>query len=84
MNSIMQQLINQKVNSITSPELLDLAKSYNISLSKDQADKVIAILRTEKINVADQKQLERILHRLQTEVDPYVTSVIQQLLKQFL
>ncbi|MCK0471543.1 DUF2624 family protein [Halalkalibacter sp. APA_J-10(15)] len=84
MNSIMQQLVNQKVNSITSPELIQLAKQYNVALSKSQADKVITILRSEHINVADQAQLERMLHRLQTEVDPYVTSVIQQLLKQFL
>ncbi|GAE30699.1 DUF2624 domain-containing protein [Halalkalibacter hemicellulosilyticus] len=84
MNSIMQQLVNQKVNSITSPELVQLAKQYNVALSKSQADKVISILRSEHINVADQAQLERLLHRLQTEVDPYVTSVIQQLLKQFL
>lgn len=83
MNAIMQQLVNQKVNSLSSQDLLQLATQYNISLSPKQADQVIAILRSEQINVADQAQIQRILQRLQTEVDSHVSSVIQQLLQQF-
>jgi hypothetical protein len=83
MNAIMQQLVNNKINSLTVKELLDLATQYNIQLSYQQAEKVITILRTEQIDVANQAQVHRIIHRLQTEVDPYVSSVIQQLFKQF-
>ncbi|GAE33421.1 DUF2624 family protein [Halalkalibacter akibai] len=83
MNVIMQQLVNNKVNSLTTKDLLDLATQYNIQLTANQAEKVIAILRTEQIDVANQAQVHRIIHRLQTEVDPYVSSVIQQLLQQF-
>ncbi|MBP3951273.1 DUF2624 family protein [Bacillus suaedae] len=83
MNAIMQQLVNQKVNSLSSQDLLQLAAQYNISLSTKQADQVIAILRSEQINVADQAQIQRILQRLQTEVDSHVSSVIRQLLQQF-
>jgi len=83
MNVIMQQLVNNKVNSLTTKDLLDLANQYNIQLTANQAEKVIAILRTEQIDVANQAQVHRIIHRLQTEVDPYVSSVIQQLLQQF-
>ncbi|KHF41862.1 DUF2624 family protein [Halalkalibacter okhensis] len=83
MNAIMQQLVNNKVNSLTANELLNLASQYNINLSKQQAEKVIAILRSEQIDVANQAQVQRMIQRLQTEVDPYVSSVIQQLLQQF-
>lgn len=83
MNAFMQQLVNNKVNSLTSTELLNLATQYNIHLSTDQANQVIAILRSEQIDVANQTQVERIIHRLQTEVDEHVSSVIQQLLQQF-
>jgi ribosomal protein L22 len=83
MNAIMQQLINNKVNSLTTKELLDLASQNNINLSFTQAKKVISILRSEKIDIANKTQVERMIQRLQTEVDPYVSSVIQQLLHQF-
>ncbi|GAE24732.1 hypothetical protein JCM9140_684 [Halalkalibacter wakoensis JCM 9140] len=83
MNAIMQQLVNNKINSLTPQELLGLASQYNIDLNQQQAEKVIAIIRSEQIDVANQAQVERMIHRLQTEVDPYVSSVIQQLLQQF-
>ncbi|WP_235820396.1 DUF2624 family protein [Halalkalibacter krulwichiae] len=79
----MQQLVNNKVNSLTTKELLDLASQYNIPLTYQQAEKVITIIRSEQIDVANQAQVHRIIQRLQTEVDPHVSSVIQQLLSQF-
>ncbi|MCL7747221.1 DUF2624 domain-containing protein [Halalkalibacter alkaliphilus] len=83
MNGIMQQIVNNRVNSLTVNELLSLASQYNITLTRQQAEKVISILRSEHIDVANQAQVQRIIHRLQTEVDPYVSSVVQQLLQQF-
>ncbi|KGA95919.1 hypothetical protein AJ85_15695 [Alkalihalobacillus alcalophilus ATCC 27647 = CGMCC 1.3604] len=83
MNPIMQQLVNHKVNSLSSTELLQLSEQYQIPLNEQQANKVIQILRTEKINVANTEQIHRILNRLQTEVDPYVSNVVQQLMQQF-
>lgn len=83
MNAIMQQLVNHKVNSLTTGELLQLAKQHQIALTNEQAKKVISILRSEEINVANQEQVNRILHRLQTEIDAHVSSVIKQLLQQF-
>ncbi|WP_332690976.1 DUF2624 family protein [Halalkalibacter lacteus] len=83
MNAIMQQLINNKINSLTTTELLDLASQHNINISSNQAEKVISILHSEKIDVANKAQIERMIQRLQNEVDPYVSSVVQQLLHQF-
>lgn len=83
MNPLIQQIANQKINSITKEELLSLASQHGIYISHEQADKVISILRSETINIADHNQVERMLYRLQTEVDPYVANVIKQLLNQF-
>ncbi|TWI57771.1 DUF2624 family protein [Halalkalibacter nanhaiisediminis] len=83
MNAFMQQLVNHKINSLTKDELLQLARQHQITLNLDQAQKVITILRSEDINIANQEQVNRILHRLQTNIDPYVSSVVNQLLKQF-
>ena len=83
MNAFMQQLVNHKINSLTKDELLQLARQHQITLNPDQAQKVITILRSEDINIANQEQVNRILHRLQTNIDPHVSSVVNQLLKQY-
>ncbi len=83
MNSIVYQLVNQKVNSLTKTELMNLASQYNIPLNSSQAQKVIAILRSEKIDVSNTAQVNRIINRLKKEVDPYVSSVVNQLLNEF-
>lgn len=83
MNVFMQQLINQKINSITAPELVKQAQKNQIQLSQSQAQKVVSILQTEKIDVGNQEQVERILAKLQTETDSHIASTIQQLLQQY-
>lgn len=83
MNPFVQQVVNQKINSITISELLQLTKQHRISLSTKQAEKIVSIVKEQEVDVANTQQVEQLLHRLQTEVDPHVTSVIQQLMQQF-
>ncbi|WP_088102493.1 DUF2624 family protein [Halalkalibacter urbisdiaboli] len=83
MNAIMQQLINQKVNSLTPQDLLDLASQHQIQLNQQQAEKVVSIIKSEKIDVANQDQIHHVLNRLQNEIDEHVSNVINQLLQQF-
>ncbi len=83
MNEWMLQMINQKINSLSARELLELASQHQIPLTMQQAQKVIAVLRSETINIADKRQVERMIYRLKTEVDPHVSRVIEQLLQQY-
>lgn len=83
MNAFMQQLINQKINSITAPELIKQAQKNQITLTQSQAQKVVSILKTEKIDVGNADQVERILEKLQKETDSHVAGTIQQLLQQY-
>ncbi|OLS35769.1 hypothetical protein BTR22_15040 [Alkalihalophilus pseudofirmus] len=83
MNSIMQQLVNQKVNSLTAGELMQLSSQYQNPLTKEQAEGVINVLREEQIDVGNADQVNKIIQKLQTEVDPHVSSIVTQLLQQF-
>ncbi|WP_017728359.1 DUF2624 family protein [Halalkalibacterium ligniniphilum] len=83
MNPFMQQLVNQKINALTVMDLLQLAKQYQISLSQEQANKVLIVIHSEKIDVGNKEQVNRLIQRLQVEIDPHVSNVIAQLLKQF-
>ncbi|WP_059102562.1 DUF2624 domain-containing protein [Shouchella shacheensis] len=83
MNFIMQQLVNQKINSMTEPEFLQLARQHGYSLSPAQAKKVLSIIHSEKVDVGNRQQVDAIIHRLQTETDAHVAGIVQELLGQF-
>lgn len=83
MNVFIQQLINQKINSLTVAELIKQAEKNNISITNHQAEQVISILKTEKIDVGNAAQVERLIHKLQTETDSHVANTIEQLLQQY-
>ncbi|BAB05106.1 DUF2624 domain-containing protein [Halalkalibacterium halodurans] len=83
MNPFMIQMVNQKLNSLTAPELLQLAKQYGIPLTGNQAKDVIAILRSESVDVGNEAQVKRLIERLQQETDPQLAQTINQLLTQF-
>ncbi len=48
MNPFLLQIVNQKINSLTAKDLLQLATQHQIQLSIEQSKKIITILRTEK------------------------------------
>lgn len=83
MNPLIQQIANQKLNSLTKEELLSLSMQYGVPITYDQAEKVILILRSETIDIANKQQVERLLYRLQTEIDPYVSNTVKHLLNQY-
>ncbi|MED4127906.1 MULTISPECIES: DUF2624 family protein [Shouchella] len=83
MNFIMQQLINQKINSISKEEFLQLAEKQGYPLTSQQADSVLRILRQQTINVGNKKQVEAIINQLTNETDSYVSSTVSQLFQKY-
>lgn len=77
MNPFLQQMINHKLNTLSAEELIALASQYNIQLTDSQAAKVVRILREEKIDVANAKQRERILKKIEAVTNPQVAQTIQ-------
>ncbi|WP_096153370.1 MULTISPECIES: DUF2624 domain-containing protein [Bacillus] len=49
--NIYQTIVNKKLNSITSSELIEYAGQYQIPLTNDQAKKVSNLLQTKKVNI---------------------------------
>ncbi|MFV8826673.1 DUF2624 domain-containing protein [Alkalihalobacterium sp. APHAB7] len=83
LNPFFQQMINHKINSLTKKELVALSHQHQMPITEKQASEVIQVLQSEPIDVGDRTQVERLINRLQTEVDPYVSKVITQLLNQY-
>ncbi|NSL50309.1 DUF2624 family protein [Calidifontibacillus erzurumensis] len=81
---IVQQFINQKLKAITPDELLVHAKKYNVSLTKNEAAKIISILKAERsINVNDDEQHRKIIKKIGKEVNIHLAKKANQLLNEF-
>lgn len=79
-NRFIRQYINHKINTITPNELVQLAASQGIQISKKEAAQVIAIVRSEKINIANSKQMKRLLAKIEREVNPKAMKQTEKLL----
>lgn len=82
--NFIQQMVNFKIKQLTATELIQLAKQYDISISKQEAEKVILILRNEKLNISNEVQIRRILAKIKKEVSPKAMYQAEQLLNHFL
>lgn len=83
MNPLILQIVNNKLNTISEAELMNAAKQYGFAITGQQAKKIVHILRTETINIADEKQRNRILTKIRHEVDQETEQKFFKLLKQY-
>ncbi|WP_078428835.1 DUF2624 domain-containing protein [Alkalihalobacterium alkalinitrilicum] len=83
MNPFIQQMINHKINSLTKKELITLSHQHQMPINGGQASKVIQIIQSEPIDIGNRSQVERMIQRLQNEVDPHVSKLVNQLLNQY-
>jgi hypothetical protein len=54
--NLYQQIVNKKIKSITPEELISYSKNYDIHLTKEEAQKIIHLVRNNKINIFDAKE----------------------------
>jgi hypothetical protein len=53
---IFENIINHKINTITTDELLKYAKQYNITVKREHAKKIADYLRGKQVNIFDSTQ----------------------------
>ncbi|MFD2679968.1 DUF2624 domain-containing protein [Bacillus seohaeanensis] len=61
---LLQNVINHKINNATTDELLKYAGQYGISLTREQADKIVANVKGKNINIFDDKQRSKVVKDL--------------------
>ncbi|MFN7251241.1 MAG: DUF2624 family protein [Anaerobacillus sp.] len=83
MNPFILQMVNHKLNTIKKDELIQLAKQYQFKITENQAQKIIAILRSETIDVTNLAQRERILTKIKQQVDANTEKKMNEMLKQY-
>jgi hypothetical protein len=64
MNPLLQQMINFKINTMTTGELLNLASEYQLSITEREARQIVSILKKEKVDIANAEQRKTILREI--------------------
>lgn len=84
LNSFIKQAINYKINTLTAEELIELGQKYKILITKQQAAKIIKILRRETVDITNEAQRNKLLKQIWLEVGPDIQVKIQRLLNELL
>ncbi len=82
--AFIQQIINHKINHLSSDELIRLAAEYGMHVSRTEAQQVLTILRSEKINLSDHQQINRLLLQIKATVNEDAMKKAEQLLNHYM
>lgn len=84
MNPFIQQMINHKINHLTNSQLMSLASDYNVSLTQDQATKILRILKAQQIDIFNNYQRKQLLQQIERVVGRNKAQQINQIFLSFL
>lgn len=61
---IFEKIINHKINTITGKELLKYGKQFQISITKEQADKIAGYLRGKNFNIFNDAERLKVIEEI--------------------
>lgn len=77
--SMIENIINHKINTITADELLKYASQYNFSVNRRQAQKIAEYLRGKQINIFDAVQRARVIKEIAKVAGPQTAKAVNKL-----
>jgi hypothetical protein len=80
---IFENIINHKVNTITTDELLKYADQFSISVCRAEAKKIAEYLRGRQVNIFDQKQRIILIKEIAKVTGPETAKEVNKLFIQF-
>ncbi len=80
---ILENIINHKINTITSEELMKYANQFQIKITKGQADKIAAYLRGKHVNIFNNSERIQVIKEIARIAGPDVAREVNRLFLQF-
>ncbi|MDN3018552.1 DUF2624 domain-containing protein [Paenibacillus sp. BSR1-1] len=80
---IFENIINHKINTITTDELLKYADQFNIVINRQQAGKIATYLRGKNINIFDNGQRAQIVREIAKAAGPETAREVNKLFMSF-
>ncbi|MEC2076541.1 DUF2624 domain-containing protein [Metabacillus fastidiosus] len=62
--NFLKKMINQKVNNLTTDELLQLAKKHRISISRPQANEIVKLINGQNIDIYNDVERANLLKQI--------------------
>ncbi|WP_245864055.1 DUF2624 domain-containing protein [Fredinandcohnia onubensis] len=82
--NIYQQIINQKLKTLTPDDLMKYGKQYDIYVSKEQATNVLKLIQKNKnINIFNPEEKNQLLREIARVTSPEVARKLNQLFIKF-
>ena len=83
--NLIKQIVNKKLNHISTKELLKYSKEYDVPITTAQADQIVGLMKGKNINIYDNDERLALLKQIAQVTSPataqQVNTLFQQLLK---
>ncbi|MDC2863383.1 DUF2624 domain-containing protein [Bacillus sp. BP-3] len=83
--NLIQQFVNKKLNNMTSKELLKYSAEYGVSITNEQADKIVTLIQGKQINIYDDQERLQLLKQIAKVTSPataqQINTLFQKLIK---
>lgn len=80
---IFENIINHKINTITGDELLKYGKQFQITITKQQADKIANYLRGKQVNIFNDAERSKLVKEIAKIAGPETARAVNKLFIQF-
>jgi ribosomal protein L9 len=82
--SLLEKIVNQKLNRMTKEELLKLAKKHQISITVQQAEQIIPQIKGKNINIFNSTERAQLIKKIAKITSPEVARKINKLFQESL
>ncbi|MFP3124562.1 DUF2624 domain-containing protein [Ectobacillus funiculus] len=82
--NFIQQIVNKKLNNITTNELLKLSKEYQIPITEDQAQKIVSLIKGKNINIYSHIERIELIKQIAQVTSPSTAQQVNTLLQNLL
>lgn len=81
---LFQKIVNQKINNISTEELMQYARQNNIQIGRPQAVEVVKLMRGKNINLFNETERSQLLQNIANITSPQTAQQVNQIFKQFI
>lgn len=81
--NIFENIINHKVNTITTDELLKYAGQFQVAISREHAKKIAEYLRSKKVNIFNDNERSQLVREIAKIAGPETAREVNRLFIQF-
>ncbi|GGH85031.1 hypothetical protein JOD43_003204 [Pullulanibacillus pueri] len=83
MNGMMKQLVNLKINSLNTQELIQLGRKYGLILKQQEARQITSLIKQRKVNIFDDSERKQLLRKIAEATTPQLAREIEVLFSKF-